>query len=217
MNPWLGYAAIAVLSYALGSVNFAMVVGRLKGIDFRKYGTGNFGTANVLRVTGSIPWALFTLAGDAGKGIASVLISRAVASYAGLDADMASLMAAFFAILGHNHSFLLGFKSGRGIATFLGLSLAINPLIGMLWLVNWVPGYLVTGIISVGQITSTIYTPLMAFLMEKAGYIPARDFWFALLSCFLILEAHLEKIKAIRSGEEPRNYISIRKKKRVRY
>ena len=208
---------VALASYLIGSVNFAMIVGRIKHLDFRKLGTGNFGTANVFRVTHSPLLALLTLVWDAGKAGLAAYAALKLAPLLLADPGICMLAAAVSAIAGHNHSFLLKFKSGRGIASFLGASLVISPVAGLVWLLSWIPGYAVTGILSVGQILASVYTPVFMGLLWLAGLASWQAFVFSLLACLLILEAHLEKIAAIRSGKEPRNYLSIKKKKRVEY
>ncbi len=213
MAGGIGLVVVGIIGYALGSLNFAMFVGRIKGIDFRETGTGNFGTMNVFRATQSVLWAGLTLLWDAGKGIASVFVSRHLSTVLGFPAATGALVAALSAILGHNHSFLLGFKSGRGIATFLGTSLVINPIIAIVWLLNWVPGYLVTGVLSVGQILASVYTPALVLLMP----VPAWHKVFAAAAGMLMVLGHLEKISAIRTGKEPKNYWNLRKKRKVKY
>ena len=79
MCNMLEYIIISVVAYVLGSLNFAFVVGKLKGIDFSKVGTHNYGTTNVLRATHSPIWALLTLVWDASKGVLSVVAGWYVA------------------------------------------------------------------------------------------------------------------------------------------
>ena len=209
----IAYLLAGLAGYLLGSLNFAALVGRIKKINFREVGTGNFGTMNVFRATQSILWAGLTLLWDAGKGIASMLIGYAASSMLGADPELGKVVAGLAAIAGHNHSFLLEFKSGRGVATFLGTSVIVNPLITISWLLSWIPGYLVTGIMSVGQILASIYMPAFSLFLSRSPYELAYAFGAGLL----MLEAHLEKIKAIRSGEEPRNYWNLKSKKKVSY
>ena len=210
MIEWL---LIAGIGYVLGSFNFALLVEKATGIEMRKIGTGNYGTMNVFRATKSPFWSLLTLLWDGGKAALSYYIGIYSASLFGISPEWAGITAALFAIAGHNHSFLLEFKSGRGIASFLGASLFINPLLTIFWLLNWVPGYLVTGIMSVGQILASLYMPVFAFLFG----LPTWQLAFAVVSGLLMIEGHWEKLKAIRSGEEPRNYWTIEKKRKVEY
>jgi glycerol-3-phosphate acyltransferase PlsY len=117
----LPYAAALLFGYLLGSIPFGLIVTRCAGTpDIRSIGSGNIGATNVLR-TGSKGLAAATLIGDALKGTAAVLATR----YAfGLDA---ALVAAAGALLGHIFPVWLGFKGGKGVATYIGL------LIGLAW------------------------------------------------------------------------------------
>ena len=114
----------AGLGYALGSVPFGLVMARLFGLgDLRQIGSGNIGATNVLR-TGNKLAALLTLLGDAGKAGLAVLLAR---GFAGEDAAQ---LAGLMAFAGHCYPVWLGFRGGKGVATFLGMMLALNPVLG---------------------------------------------------------------------------------------
>ena len=113
-------------SYLLGSVPFGVVITRALGLgDLRKIGSGNIGATNVLR-TGNKGAALATLLLDSGKGAMAVILAYA------LGIDFAAPYAGLAAFLGHLYSAFLGFKGGKGVATYLGTLLAIAPLAGLL-------------------------------------------------------------------------------------
>ena len=115
----------AAIGYLLGSIPFGIVITRALGLgDLRQIGSGNIGATNVLR-TGNKPAALATLLLDSGKGAIAVLLARALA---GEDAAMISGAAAF---LGHLYPVWLGFKGGKGVATFLGTILALDWRLGL--------------------------------------------------------------------------------------
>ncbi|HBV54127.1 MAG TPA: glycerol-3-phosphate acyltransferase, partial [Rhodobacteraceae bacterium] len=121
----------AVLGYLLGSVPFGVVVTRLMGLgDVRQIGSGNIGATNVLR-TGNKAAALATLLLDGGKGAVAVLIARA---FAGEDAAQVAGLAAF---TGHCFPVWLQFKGGKGVATFLGLLLALAWPVGLAACATW--------------------------------------------------------------------------------
>jgi glycerol-3-phosphate acyltransferase PlsY len=132
-------AGVGLPAYLLGSVPFAIVVSRLMRLpDPRQFGSGNPGATNVLR-SGSKVGAFLTLVGDAGKGAAAVLIARLWAVPAlGLPPEAAAV-AGLAAFGGHLYPVFLGFKGGKGVATFLGTLLALSPIVGvatcLLWLV----------------------------------------------------------------------------------
>lgn len=110
----------AVLGYLLGSIPFGILVTRAMGLgDLRSIGSGNIGATNVLR-TGNKGAALATLLLDGGKGAAAVLLAR------GFVGEDAAQVAGFAAFIGHLYPVWLGFRGGKGVATFLGLFLALD-------------------------------------------------------------------------------------------
>ena len=121
----------AALGYLLGSVPFGVLVTRALGLgDVRAIGSGNIGATNVLR-TGSKGAALATLLLDGGKGALAVLLARAVAP------EDAAQLAGLAAFLGHCFPVWLGFRGGKGVATFLGLLLAVAWPVGLAACATW--------------------------------------------------------------------------------
>src|SRR5262245_3339661 len=118
-QPWLLYAAVFLLGYALGSIPFGLIFSHLGGAgDIRKIGSGNIGATNVLR-TGRKGLALLTLICDAGKGFAPVLLCRLAL---GLEP---ALFAAAGAFAGHLFPVWLNFRGGKGVATYIGIVSAL--------------------------------------------------------------------------------------------
>mgnify|MGYP000247545230 CR=1 FL=1 len=121
----------AALGYLLGSVPFGVVITRALGLgDLRKIGSGNIGATNVLR-TGHKGAALATLLLDSGKGAIAVLLAR------WLGGEGAALVAGAAAFLGHLFPVWLGFKGGKGVATFLGVMLALAWPVGIAACLTW--------------------------------------------------------------------------------
>jgi glycerol-3-phosphate acyltransferase PlsY len=122
----------AALGYLLGSVPFGLVIARALGLgDLRAIGSGNIGATNVLR-TGNKGAALATLLLDSGKGAAAVLLARATTG-----AEDAAQVAGLLAFLGHCFPVWLGFRGGKGVATFLGTLLAAAWPLGLLACAAW--------------------------------------------------------------------------------
>ena len=191
-----GYSAlalVAVLSYLLGSVPFGIVMARLFGLgDLRKIGSGNIGATNVLR-TGNKLAALLTLVLDAGKGAIAVLIAR----YAvGEDAAQLAGIAAF---LGHLFPIFLGFKGGKGVATFLGTLLALSFPVGLAACGLWLLCALLTRISSLSALVAAVLSPLAAWALGHNEVIALT----AVLAV-IILERHKANIARILSGKEPK-------------
>jgi glycerol-3-phosphate acyltransferase PlsY len=132
-----GLAAVVVAAYLLGSIPFAVVISRAFGLaDPRSFGSGNPGATNVLR-TGNRLAAALTLVGDAAKGAVAVLLCRALAGTLHLDPS-APAWAGAAAFAGHLYPVFLGFRGGKGVATFLGTLLALVPLVGVATCLLWV-------------------------------------------------------------------------------
>ena len=181
------------LGYALGSIPFGLFTARIFGLgDVRKIGSGNIGATNVLR-TGHKGAAALTLILDAAKGAAAVLLARAFAS------EDAVQLAALAAFLGHCFPVWLGFKGGKGVATFIGLWLALAWPVGLAICASWLAGAAASRISSVGALvaagSSVIWAPLL-------GYGPAVVL--AIILAILVFWRHSANIARLRAGQEPR-------------
>ena len=186
-------AATAVLAYLLGAVPFGLVMARLFGLgDIRQIGSGNIGATNVLR-TGSKPAAALTLVLDAGKGGIAVLVARA------LVAEDAAQVAGFAAFLGHCFPVYLGFKGGKGVATFLGTLLALFWPAGIAACLTWLLTAAISRISSLSALVAAAMAPVWVSVlgMPQAGLVTA-------LLAALIFMRHDANIRRLLKGEEPR-------------
>lgn len=185
--------AVALVAYLLGSVPFGLVMARIFGLgDIRKIGSGNIGATNVLR-TGNKPAAFLTLILDAGKGGIAVLAARA---FVGEDAAQ---LAGFMAFLGHCYPVFLGFKGGKGVATWLGTLLALAWPLGVAACATWLAVVAATRISSLGGLVGAVASPLLAWLLG----LPALLGLTAALA-LLILLRHRHNISRLIAGQEPR-------------
>lgn len=183
----------AVFGYLLGSVPFGIVITRALGLgDLRKIGSGNIGATNVLR-TGHKGAALATLLLDSGKGAIAVLLAR------WLGGETAAVMAGAGALLGHCFPVWLGFRGGKGVATFLGTLIALYWPLGLAACAIWLLVALVTRISSLSALVAVGTSPLVALLMGK-GQIAAA----ALFMAALIFWRHKENISRLLAGTEPK-------------
>ena len=186
-------ALTAVLAYLLGSVPFGIVITRLLGLgDLRAIGSGNIGATNVLR-TGNKGAALATLLLDAGKGGIAVLIARAA-----LGPDAAQV-AALFSFLGHLFPVWLGFKGGKGVATFLGTLLALAWPVGLAACATWAVAAALSRISSLSALIAAALTPVWLAVL---GY-PQMTLLAIILGA-LIFARHSANITRLRQGLEPR-------------
>ena len=183
----------AVVAYLLGSVPFGLVAARLFGLgDIRQIGSGNIGATNVLR-TGNRPAALLTLIGDAGKGAVVVLLARLLIS------EGAAGIAGLFAMLGHLFPIYLGFKGGKGMATFLGTLLALSFPVGLAACATWLVTALVMRISSLSALVAAALSPIyMLVFYDWSGAL------LAVILAALIFLKHKPNIDRLRAGTEPR-------------
>ncbi|GLO71800.1 glycerol-3-phosphate acyltransferase [Phaeobacter inhibens] len=183
----------AVIGYALGSIPFGLLLTRIMGLgNLRSIGSGNIGTTNVLR-TGSKKAAALTLLLDGGKGAVAVLLARALA---GEDAAQLAGLAAF---LGHCYPIWLKFQGGKGVATFLGLMLALAWPVGIACCLTWLAAAYLSKISSMGALVSAVAAPLWCLLLGA----PITTGLAALLAV-IILWRHKENIARLRIGTEPK-------------
>ena len=183
----------AICGYLLGSVPFGLVITRAMGLgDLRQIGSGNIGATNVLR-TGNKPAALATLLLDSGKGAIAVLVARAMAG------EDAALVAGVAAFLGHLYPVWLGFKGGKGVATFLGTLGALSWPVGLIACGTWLVVAGISRISSLSALISAAATPVVAALLGQQWLALA-----CLVMAALILWRHRANIARIRAGTEPR-------------
>lgn len=183
----------AVLGYLLGSIPFGMVLARVMGLgNLREIGSGNIGATNVLR-TGSKKAAAATLILDGGKGAVAVLLARALAG------EDAAQLAGLMAFIGHCFPVWLGFKGGKGVATFLGLLLALFWPAGLAACATWLVTATLSRISSLSALVAALLGPVwMAFLGAPEGAALAS------VLAALIFWRHGANITRLRQGTEPK-------------
>lgn len=188
------WAALAVASYLLGSIPFGLVLTKLAGLgDIRAIGSGNIGATNVLR-TGKKGLAAATLLLDGGKGAAAVLLAR------GLVADeLAPLIAGVLAFLGHLYPVWLGFKGGKGVATAIGLWLALAWPVGVGACLLWLLTAFLGRRSSLAALVAIGLTPVLAGVIASVSYALA-----ALPVTLLIFWRHRGNIERLLAGTEPK-------------
>jgi glycerol-3-phosphate acyltransferase PlsY len=182
-----------VLGYLLGSIPFGLIITRLAGTqDIRTIGSGNIGATNVLR-TGRKGLAAATLLGDALKGTVAVLVARHVW---GADAGLA---AAFGAFVGHVAPVWLGFRGGKGVATFIGTLIAVAWPAAIVFALVWLGLAFALRYSSVSALAASAASPVALLLMGE----PRAAAVFAVLAAILWWK-HAENIRRLREGRETR-------------
>lgn len=200
----LGLCALG--GYLLGSIPFGVILTRLGGAgDVRTIGSGNIGATNVLR-TGRKDLALATLLLDAGKGAAALLIARSLFGGSGEEATLAGAIAGGAAFLGHLFPVWLGFKGGKGVATFFGLLFAAAWPLGLLSALVWLVTAAITRISSLSALVASAAAPILASLtivpLGLPAPLPIRVM--ALFAAALIWVRHWQNIARLIQGTEPR-------------
>jgi acyl phosphate:glycerol-3-phosphate acyltransferase len=190
------FALYIALSYVLGSIPFGIIFGKLfKGIDIRTYGSGNIGAANAFRALGF--WGgLTVLLGDVAKGAIPVCCAHFFS--AGDTLAYLKVLSGITAILGHNYSFFLRFKGGKGIATSFGVIVALNWKIAFICLGIWGLMVLITRYSSVGSLAGSLALPIMMGIYRE----PLPVIVFGLFACISAFHAHRENIKRLLAGKE---------------
>ena len=184
--------AALVFGYLLGSIPFGLILTRMAGLgDVRKIGSGNIGATNVLR-TGNRKLAAATLLLDALKGTAAA----AIAARWCLDAGIAAGFAAF---LGHLFPVWLGFKGGKGVATYVGVLLGLMPVMMLVFAVLWIGTAVVTRISSLSALVATAIIPVVVWFAGN----PKVAILFAILTVISWLK-HRANIARLLNGTESR-------------
>lgn len=184
---------LPLLAYLLGSVSTAVVIARLMGLqDPRETGSKNPGATNILRYGGKAA-AILTLAGDILKGVIAVLIARALTTD-----DVIIALTGFAAFLGHLFPVFFGFRGGKGVATALGVWLALNPWVGLLLIATWVLMAVLFRYSSLSALTASVAAPLyVAWLSPGMPYLATM----IVMSAILIFR-HRSNIRNLLAGTE---------------
>lgn len=200
MDTLLSLPAFTALAfgYILGSVPFGYLLTRAAGLgDVRKIGSGNIGATNVLR-TGHKGLAALTLVLDALKGTAAVIIAHYVGGQHGIQI-LAGLLAGLGAFLGHIFPVWLGFKGGKGVATYIGVLLGVFWPAALVFCAAWLLVAIVTRYSSLSALAASLLAPVvLAYQGDNAEALLA-----ALMSALLIWK-HSSNIRRLARGEEPK-------------
>lgn len=183
---------LIIFAYLIGSIPVGVILGKVKGIDPRKTGSGNIGATNVMRAGGKI-LGIITLLGDAAKGLIPVAIAAAL----GMDVLVIAI-AGLAAFLGHVFPVFLRFKGGKGVATALGVYIAIRPLVILGAFVVFIIVFLIWRYISLASIVGAVVVPIGLYLVKA----PREFIVMAGLIGIIVIIRHKENITRLIKGTE---------------
>ncbi|TSH91037.1 glycerol-3-phosphate 1-O-acyltransferase PlsY [Verticiella sediminum] len=201
--PFLPYLVLAVVAaYLLGSVPFAVLVSRLMRLqDPRSYGSGNPGATNVLRSGNKVAAAL-TLLGDAAKGWLAVWVALRWGQHPGGSVVPFVMLAVF---LGHLYPVFLRFKGGKGVATALGVLLAVQPLLALATVATWLIVAVFLRISSLAALCAAVFAPLFYLFGAGVAWPGNAPIGVAIgLISLLLIYRHRANIERLLAGTEPR-------------
>ena len=206
------FVAIALFSYLLGSLNFGVILSKMKGEDVREKGSGNAGTTNMLRNYGK-GMAALTIIGDMLKVVIAILVSVFICKKLDIINETQSIpmemlikcLSGFFCVLGHIFPCFFGFKGGKGVATSGGMVFMIDWRIGLILLAVFIIVVIITKYVSLGSLIMAGLYPLLIYAFHQ-------DIVAALISLVftaIVFIAHRENIKKLKNHTE--NKISLKK------
>jgi glycerol-3-phosphate acyltransferase PlsY len=193
------FVAVVIGSYLIGSIPSGLVIGKLKGIDVREYGSGNIGTTNVLRTLGARYGAIVLIA-DVLKGVIAVLLARYI-----IETPTGEMAAGFAAVAGHDWSLFLKFKGGRGVATSLGALLPmamLAPLTGVIGLAVFAVVVLASRYVSLASIVGSAAAVVAMAVFMGLDRVPWQYLVYIVVVVALIIYQHRDNIARLRAGTE---------------
>lgn len=204
------YLAIAIIAYAIGSINFSVILSKkMAGFDVREKGSGNAGTTNMLRSVGKKAAAI-TLICDILKGVVSLLIAILIGNiFQGLDKALLVQIAGLAVVIGHTFPVFFKFKGGKGVATALGIILLTNWQIGLICLIFGIFLITTTRMVSLGSIMAAILFPILTIFIHNNYIVDGNYIIFGILLGAFVTFNHRANLKRLLNGTE--NKISFKK------
>ena len=192
------YVWALLIGYFLGSINFAVLVAKYKGLNLFSLGSGNPGATNVKRIMGTF-WgnAVFLL--DFSKGYLAVFLTQYTLAIEGSNYDFLAILGLLGAILGHSFSIFLKFRGGKGVAVTMGGLLALMPWVLVLGLVAWLIVFFSTRVVASASIIFAISLPISFYFLHD---IQDVRWIFCIVLAILIVVRHYSNIQRLLLGKE---------------
>lgn len=192
------YIWALLIGYFLGSINFAVLVAKYKGLDLFSLGSGNPGATNVKRTMGAF-WGNTVFLLDFSKGYLAVFLTKSILGLEGFNYDLLGILGLLGAILGHSFSIFLKFRGGKGVATTMGGLLALMPWVLVLGLVAWLIVFFSTRVVAMASIVFAISLPISFYFLHD---LPDVRWIFCIVLAILIVVRHYSNIQRLLSGKE---------------
>lgn len=195
------YFIFGLIAYLLGSIPTAVWVGKAwYGKDVREHGSNNAGATNTFRVLGKKP-GIFVLSVDVIKGVLAVMLPVIVSQWMELETDIVHLKitASIAVVLGHVFPLYANFKGGKGVATSLGVIIALNPTAAGVASIAFLVVFIASNFVSLGSICAAIIFPTMLFILGVESWALKI---FSILLASVVIFAHRQNIKRLLAGEE---------------
>ena len=211
------YVVIAIttlIAYLLGSVNSAIIVGKLHKIDIREHGSGNAGLTNTLRVLGKKS-AVYVLLGDILKAVIAIGIAKIIASFSFFPEEYFSLitqLAGIAVVFGHIFPVYYGFKGGKGVLTSITVMFMINWEVSLICLGLFIIIVSITKFVSLGSVLGAIAFPCLVIFSNRIPFLTERHdmIIFSLVIAIIVVVKHRTNIVRLLQGKE--NKLSFKKK-----
>ena len=200
----LKWILVLVVSYLLGCIQTGVIISGAQHVDIRAHGSKSTGTTNVFRVLGAKA-SLVTFVGDVLKGVLACLLGLWLLGNTGAS------LAGITVVLGHMYPVFYKFKGGKGVATSLGTSLVLNPLLGLILLAVSAVGIAITHVVSIFSIVSLVAFGLINPFLCKGD---VAEIIYSIVLALLVVWAHRTNIKRLLSGTENKLDFSRKKTKR---
>jgi acyl phosphate:glycerol-3-phosphate acyltransferase len=203
----LSFAAVAVLTYLLGSIPAGYLAGRMAGIDIRKAGSGNIGATNVTRTLGPrYGYPVFVV--DFAKGALAVCVSIILGRHVEtkpMSTEIYGIVGAICCVLGHVFPVWLGFKGGKGVATSAGVLFGLMPLAAAIGAAVWVITFELTRYVSVASIAAATALPVTVLGLTHARHTNGMTlFYFTVCLAAIVIFRHRSNLSRLLRGTEPR-------------
>jgi len=195
---------LVIVAYFIGSIPTALLISRsFFGIDIRNYGSGNMGATNAFRVLGA-KWGTLIMVLDILKGMSAVALCYFIPDYIGNDLQQTNFMIALGlgAVIGHIFPIFAQFKGGKGVATLLGMLLAVQPVVAVACVGVFVTVLFLTRYVSLSSILGAIMLPISVIWIWNEDVLTYRIF--AVLVAFLVILTHQKNIGRLIKGAENR-------------